>query len=142
MDTNTIKINAQIQQKNELQQKLPNINDPHFCKVWNNRTITKRNAVVFTIAHRFQQSEFLEILSNIVNPDHMLSFGRVGNKYIIYFCDSKIADSLCESGIVINNEIFHCFPIDYKPTKVVISNILPHIPDDPILDFLKTIWKV
>lgn len=119
------------------QQKLPKVNDSSFREVWQNRVITKNHGVAFPIASDVKQADFLDSLASVVKPEDIFSVGRSGRRVIAYFRTTTIANELMMNGISINNVLTLGQPIERRPTRVIVSDLLPHIPTQPVIDYLK-----
>lgn len=129
--------NEQRNSEKNTQNKLPEIKSKNFYDMWTNRIINKEFGVVFIATQLIKQSDFLDELTSKIDPDDIFSYGRSGHKYFVYFTSEKIAQSILQKTIICNNIQLTAQPIIKKPTKLILSNVLPHIPEESIIEFLQ-----
>jgi hypothetical protein len=89
----------------------------------------------------FKQIDYLNAISNIVGPKNMISAGKAENKLTVFLSNEVYANTLIQNGITMNNQLILVFPITKKPTRMVLSNMNPLIPEKQIMEFIKTFGK-
>lgn len=143
-DTNANKIYIELQQPiinndvtNMEQEKLPKVNDPQFKQKWDNIQITKNHGVAFPVINEMQQSEFLDILLTAVEPEKIFSFSRTARRFVIYFTTTNIANDLLINGLSHEGIWLQAQPVEKRATRVILSDIFPHIPQREIILKLK-----
>lgn len=139
----TIKITENVKSPNtqQIQHKLPKINDPGFKNLWKNKVINIQCAVAFEVKENFKQLDYLDAIARKTDPAHVFSICRANNKMTIYFTSEQIASEFIREGIEINSIHIPGLPLKTKTTRVVVSNVDPIIDDKDILNYLKRYGK-
>lgn len=122
---------------------MPRVNDPTFRNKWDNRFISYNCAITLDHVRNAKQIEYLEEIDKIVNAENIVSIGKSADqRYVVFFTSSKYADMVIQNGIVVNNTAVSALPYTVRPTRVLVSNITPNMPDKVILDFLRSYGRV
>jgi hypothetical protein len=86
--------------------------------------------------------DYINTVKQKFDAKKILSVGKIDGKVVFYFLDEKIATQCILEGLYIENVLIEAYTIRRRPTKIVLSNIHPKIPDQPLLDFLKTLREL
>lgn len=54
-----------------------------------------------------------------------------------FFTNEEYAEKIIQNGLIVQNTNVSALPVTVRPTRVLVSNLTPNIPDAVITDFLK-----
>lgn len=104
--------------------------------------MTKKHAFVCKPLPDTALAEYVEATTDIVDADRIIAASRM-NKNIVIFLDSvEDVELVCTSGLGINGEMVFPEPMVKTSTKVIISNIPPHLPNDVLYPIIEPLGNV
>lgn len=122
---------------------LPRVNHPTFRSKWDKRFISYDCAITLDPVHGAKQIDYLEELDKIVKAENIVSIGKnTDGRVVVFFTSSEHAETIIQNGLVIQNANVSALPFTVRPTRVLVSNITPNMPDSVILDFLRGYGRV
>lgn len=122
---------------------LPRVNHPSFRAKWENRFLSYSCGITLDPVHGAKQIEYLEEIDKIVEAKNIVSIGKnTDGRYVVFFTSDIHAEKIIQNGLVVANISVTALPVTIRPTRVLVSNLTPNIPDSAILDFLKGFGRV
>lgn len=122
---------------------LPRVNHPTFRAKWENRFLSYNCGITLDPVHGAKQIEYLEEIDKIVEAKNIVSIGKnTDGRYVVFFTSDKHADTIIQNGLVVAGTNITALPVTIRPTRVLVSNLTPNIPDSAILNFLKGFGRV
>lgn len=122
---------------------LPKVNHPTFRSKWDNRFLSYNCGITLDAVHGAKQIEYLEEIDKIVEAKHIVSIGKnTDGRYVVFFTSDKHAETIIQNGLVVAGTNITALPVTIRPTRVLVSNITPNIPDKAIIDFLKGYGRI
>jgi hypothetical protein len=101
--------------------------------IWQNRNVDNKCGIILDPIDNLKQMDYLSHIKIVVPVINIFSISKIsGGRICIYFNEKKWADKLIIEGIVINNQLVNPRPVVNPPTKLLVSNCPPEIPDDII----------
>lgn len=122
---------------------LPRVNHTTFRSKWDNRFLSYSCGITLDPVHGAKQIEYLEEIDKIVDAKDIVSIGKnTDGRYVVFFTSEKYAETIIQNGLVVAGIYVTALPVTVRPTRVLVSNITPIIPDKVIVDFLKNYGRV
>lgn len=122
---------------------LPKVNHPTFRSKWDNRFLSYSCGITLDPVHGAKQIEYLEEIDKIVDAKNIVSIGKnTDGRYVVFFTSDKHAETIIQNGLVVAGTNITALPVTIRPTRVLVSNLTPNIPDKAILDFLRNYGRV
>lgn len=108
----------------------------------NEKLPTREQALVFNSINGIRQIDYILAIGKIVSPKHIIFTSRISNNRFCVFLSSKeILETLLEktNTITVNEHTIQIRRLINPTKKIIISNVCPSIPNQSILNALKSI---
>lgn len=106
------------------------------------KTPSREQAVVFNSIDGIPQKEYILAIGKIVSPKNITFVSRISNnRFCIFLSSKQILDNLMQTTqtIIINEQIIQMRRLLNPTKRFIISNVCPSIPNQAIIDALKSI---
>jgi hypothetical protein len=104
--------------------------------------LNEKCGVAFQYNSQFKQMDYITAVKQKVDAKNIVSVGKIDGKVIFYFLNENLATQCILEGLYIENVFVEAYPITKRPTRIVLSNIHPQIPDKPLMDYLKNFGEI
>lgn len=104
--------------------------------------MTKKHAFVCKPLPDTALSLYVEATACVLNPDQIIAASRMNRNIVIFLDCVESVEIVCTHGLGINGEMIFPEPMVKTSTKVIISNIPPHLPNDVIYPILQPLGNI
>jgi hypothetical protein len=108
-----------------------------------NYTPHKKHGVIFEAVDGFTIEEYLRKIADTIGGRNIKYASRLsGGRICVYLGTEALVKQICTpGGISINDTFIQCRPYIIASKRVVLSNVLPDIPDESLIPSLLTFGK-
>ena len=106
---------------------------------------TFNQSVIINGIDGFTNDQYMDEFEKHMDINNLLSFSKISENRVCFTLNSEAAaNQLLSKTITVNDRVFNFMPLlpgrmIHKHRRIVVSNIMPQIPNDIVIDYLKSL---
>lgn len=100
---------------------------------------TKEQAVIIEAIEGYTNDDYIDGLEKLVNPSDIRFISKItGGRVCVFLSNTELVTKLSNQKVIVKDSYLNILPYIEKNKRVVISNVNPTIPDEILLNALKS----